>query len=67
MHFAYELWNGNARADVEKYQWKTEADWCLLVGTEGFGRQTYWHQNVILLSTTKIICYKQYNKGHAGT
>lgn len=41
MHFRYELCNGNASTDIEKYQRQSEADRCLLVGTEGYGRQTY--------------------------
>jgi hypothetical protein len=55
MHFGYELCSGNASTDIEKYQRQSEADRCLLVGTEGYGRQTYSHQNVALLNTTKII------------
>jgi hypothetical protein len=41
MHFGYELRNGNASTDIEKYQRQSEDDRCLLVGTEGYGRQTY--------------------------
>jgi hypothetical protein len=41
MHFGYELCNGSESTDIEKYQSQSEADRCLLVGTEGYGRQTY--------------------------
>jgi hypothetical protein len=59
MQFGYILCNGNACTDVEKYQWQTEDYRCLLVDIEDYRRQTYWHQNVTLLNTTKIIWYKK--------
>ena len=67
MHFGYELRNGNASTDIEKYQRQSEDDRCLLVGTEGYGRQTYWHQNNTLLNRTRIIWYMKYNIGHVST
>ena len=41
MHFRYELCNGNASTDTEKYQRQSVVDRRLLVGTKGYGRQTY--------------------------
>ena len=37
----YELCYGKASTDIEKFQRQSEDDRCLLVGTEGYGRQTY--------------------------
>ena len=66
LHMPMEWMNGNTSTAVEEYQWQFKDDRCLLLGTGGNGKQT-WHQNVILLSTTKTECYKQYNKCCVGT